>query len=255
MVVASDSSSVGANCLAPFSCGLVMSQIQGPPSPSSGAGLGADVTKLALLGVWWTAWCMCMAQMVREGRGCQHGRWQRRILSSSATCGLWCAVVTGGFSSFHQILSPIVFFPYCSSLRHSLNSLINFSLTWSFLVHTLACSLVPSLCLPLSCSLSFLYLFQFTSVLTVVYLSLDLCALWLFPVTFSSDSNWKSFLIPPFVPPLSSLCVVSLSPSFPHFFPPSLPLFFVSYCVSFPFVCSDRPLPLIDSDGRLNPTP
>ena len=42
VVVASDSSSEGANCLAPFSCGLVMSQIQGLP-PVSGS--------------WTRCWC------------------------------------------------------------------------------------------------------------------------------------------------------------------------------------------------------
>lgn len=46
----------------------------------------------------------------RRESGCQRGKWQRHFLSSGATCGLWCAIVTGHFFPFHVILSSIVCF-------------------------------------------------------------------------------------------------------------------------------------------------
>lgn len=140
------------------------------------------------------------------------------------------------FSS--NFVSYCLFFPYCSSSPHSLKSLINFSLACVLFLLTLACSLSFPLCLPLSTSLSFLYLFQFCrrvcgglskSLISALFSSF----LWLSP----------PFLIgklfnPSLCPPLSSSCVVSLSPSFPLFFPPSLPLFFVGYCVFFSPLCA-----------------
>lgn len=118
-------------------------------------GLQADVTKLAMsrarvgdgqLGVFiWRRW---LDGERRRESGCQRGRWQRQFLSSGATCGLWCAIVTGHFSPFHVILSPIVCFLPIDLLRLILLKVIQFLcslmlLLYAFLFVFSACYLFP----------------------------------------------------------------------------------------------------------------
>lgn len=140
--------------------------------------------------------------------------------------------MTGCFSSFCPILSPVVY----RSPIVSGKSLIHLRFYHTF-AHSLASSLslAHSLAPPpqFACGLS-------------RFLITDLFS---FPVTVSSaHSQLESFLIPPFV-------FVSYPPLLLSFIHPSLSLFRVCYCAFSPFVLSDRPLPLIDSDGRLKPTP
>lgn len=196
----------------------MISQIQGPPPPRPpffvGSRTRADVTKLALLWVvdgqlgvfichrWW--WM---------GGGCQRGRWQRRVLSSGTTCGFWCAIVMWCFSSFHLILSPIVFFP-----PHFWKSLISLvflltlasSLSSSLTIFSLPVSICWHVCAGLSQSL-----------ISALFSAL----MWLSP----------PFLIGKLFNPSLCHCAVSLSPSSPF---TSLHLSRYSLSLSFPPLCT-----------------
>lgn len=133
--------------------------------------------------------------------------------------------------------------PFISSrsLLDSQKSLINFSalsffLSLSFLTPAPSLSHPPFVPPPRG-SLSLLYLFHFAGSLSaslIAALSRDRCILLRFLIGQLSNPS---------------------SPSFPLSFPPSIPLilssllclFFFFFSPPSPFVCSDRPFPLIDS--------
>lgn len=152
----------------------MMSPIRGPPSCQPPEVMSQNRT----------AWCVCVAQMVGGkgggGVGCRHGRWQRHILSSSATCRLRRAILTGRFfSPSHLILPLIVYFCPIVPLYLAPSVLSPFSISLISLqpmpFYNFAHSLVLCLCVFVSFKVFFLFL---ACCLSSISLQLPVCLWW-----------------------------------------------------------------------------